>query len=134
MSGGRRNGRPFASLRALAALLAGGCILTNGCHGEDLSKASAERIYLVRCARCHDADGGSRTASEKAQRRIDFRDPIFQQLNRDAQLREVVVHGKGKMMGVPGLSDAELDSILTYVRRLGLGMLGVAGPAPGSSQ
>jgi mono/diheme cytochrome c family protein len=36
----------------------------------------------------------------------------------DADLKKVIVEGKGKMKPVQGLSDAEIDNVIAYVRTM----------------
>jgi mono/diheme cytochrome c family protein len=101
------------------ALLAGAVGLGCQQQAEDLSHASAERIYLVRCSRCHEPDGSSLTASAKTDHDIDFRDPEWQMTFDDAAIRKIATFGQGKMLGVAGITESELDSVIVHVRRIG---------------
>jgi cytochrome c553 len=74
---------------------------------------------MARCARCHEVDGSSTTASEQAGRPVDLRTAEFQAEFSDLRIRHIMIHGEGKMQGIGGLRDAEVDSILRYVRALG---------------
>lgn len=74
--------------------------------------------WMARCARCHELDGSSRTASEQAGRPVDLRTDRFQSEYTDLRIRHIMVYGEGKMQGVSGIRDAEVDSILLYVRAL----------------
>jgi len=74
---------------------------------------------VARCSRCHEIDGSSTTASKQAKRQVDFRKPVFQESFRDEQIREIAVYGTGKMQGIAGITEAELDSVILHVRRLG---------------
>jgi mono/diheme cytochrome c family protein len=73
---------------------------------------------MARCARCHEPDGNSATASEQAGRPVDLRRDEFQTEYTDLRIRYIMIHGEGKMQGVSGIRDAEVDSILLYVRAL----------------
>jgi cytochrome c553 len=73
---------------------------------------------MARCARCHEADGNSATASESAGRPVDLRSEEFQNEFTDLRIRYIMINGEGKMQGISGLRDAEADSILRYVRAL----------------
>jgi mono/diheme cytochrome c family protein len=73
---------------------------------------------MARCARCHEPDGNSATASEQAGRPVDLRSDEFQTEYTDLRIRYIMIHGEGKMQGVGGIRDAEVDSILRYVRAL----------------
>ena len=101
----------------MSRLLLGFLLLLAGCGKE--YPPTAEGRYLARCARCHEVDGSSITASEQADKRVSIRDPEFQRLASDADIERIVTRGKGRMMPVSGLSAAELDSIVLHVRRLG---------------
>jgi len=80
---------------------------------------TAEGRYMAYCARCHEVDGSSITASEQAGETISIRSPEFQQLATDDDIRHIITRGKGQMMAVTGLSEAEIDSVILHVRRLG---------------
>ena len=79
---------------------------------------SPQGRYMARCARCHELDGSSATASEQAGRPVDLRTARFQAEYTDLRIRHIMIYGEGKMQGVSGISDAEVDSILLYVRAL----------------
>ena len=79
---------------------------------------SPQGRWMARCARCHELDGSSATASEQAGRPVDLRTALFQSEYTDLRIRHIMVFGEGKMQGVSGIKDAEVDSILRYVREL----------------
>lgn len=89
-----------------------------GCGGVD-HPPTAEGRYLARCSRCHEPDGSSVTASEQAKKKIDLRAPFFQRNVTDAEIAEVILQGKGRMMPITGIEAAEIDSVILHVRRLG---------------
>ena len=91
-------------------------LLLAGC-GPSLPDSPQGR-WMARCARCHEFDGSSRTAAEQAGRPVDLRTARFQSEYTDLRIRHIMVHGEGKMQGVSGISDAEADSVLRYVRAL----------------
>lgn len=108
----RRGGRAtWGGGIALALALAIGC-------GKEYPP-TAEGRFLQHCARCHEVDGSSITASEQAGETISIRSPEFQGLATDQDIENIIRRGKGRMMAVTGLSDAEVDSIVLHVRRLG---------------
>ena len=74
--------------------------------------------WMARCARCHELDGSSVTASEQAGRPVDLRTARFQAEYTDLRIRHIMEFGEGKMQGVSGIRPAEIDSILRYVRAL----------------
>lgn len=103
--------RTLVVLGAMTTLLA-------GC-GRVEYPPTAEGRYLAYCARCHEPDGSSATASKQAKKTIDLRAPLFQQNLTDEDIALVVMQGKGRMMPVAGITAAELDSVIVHVRRLG---------------
>ena len=102
--------RRLAGGALLAAVLLAGC-------GPDYPQTPHGR-WMARCARCHEVDGSSVTATEQAGRPVDLRTDQFQSEFTDLRIRHIVVHGEGKMQGVSGIRDAEVDSILLYIRAL----------------
>ena len=96
--------------------LAGLVFLATGCGGAEYPPTSWG-LYLNECARCHEPDGSSLTASDLAEHPVDLRQPLFQRTVSDAEIRRIMVYGEGRMHGVAGLSDADVDSILLQVRR-----------------
>ena len=102
--------------RILLTLLA---VAAVGC-GESYPPTS-EGLYMAKCSRCHEADGSSITASDQADRGIDFRTEFFQVNHPDSTLRRIMQFGEGRMQGIPGLDEAEMDSIILHVRRLAPG-------------
>jgi mono/diheme cytochrome c family protein len=98
-------------LLAAAAWVAVGC-------GESYPP-TAEGIYMAKCSRCHEADGSSATASDLASATIDLRGEFFQKNTTDGEIRTIIQRGVGRMQGVPNLTDAEVDSLVLQVRRLG---------------
>ena len=109
---------PLAAALILFGLLA--------CSSEPSYPPTSAGLYMARCSRCHEIDGSSTTASKLAKRPVDFRAAIFQESFVDAKIQEIAVYGTGKMQGVPDLSQAELDSIVLHIRRLG-GMVAAGG-------
>lgn len=101
-----------------AVLVVLGCLVLHGCGGVEYPP-TAEGRYLARCSRCHEPDGSSATASKQAEKTIDLRTPLFQRGVSDAEIAEIVLQGKGRMMPVSGITAAEVDSVILHVRRLG---------------
>ena len=93
--------------------------LLTACSSEPIDP-SPEGVYLARCVRCHEIDGSSATASEQADKLIDFRSPEFQSIISDAEIRRTAIHGTGRMQGISGITDQQVDSVIVHVRRLEL--------------
>ncbi len=98
-------------------LLATGLAILAGCSSEPIDP-SPEGVYLARCVRCHEIDGSSTTASEQADRPVDLRSAYFQRHTSDAEIRRIAIHGKDRMQGINGITDAQVDSVIVHVRRL----------------
>ncbi len=94
------------------------CVSFLGC-GRKAEDPSPAGVYAARCARCHEIDGSSTTASKMAKEEIDLRDPVFQRYNSDERIRRIARFGKGRMQGVPDITDTELDSVVVQIRKLG---------------
>lgn len=80
------------------------------------------KVFAVRCALCHGADGhgdgvGSKALNPKPR---NFHDKAYMSTRTDAQLLEVIHNGKGAMPKWGGvLSEAEINAVLQHVRALG---------------
>ncbi len=80
---------------------------------------SPEGLYACKCQRCHEVDGSGATASRMAGEDVDLRSPLMQRNVSDAEIARIVNYGEGEMSAVAGLTQAEVDSIIVHVRRLG---------------
>jgi mono/diheme cytochrome c family protein len=106
------------------------CLLSAICYcatvGRADSSATGEKIFQSRCFVCHGRDGkGSGPASQGlTQKPQDLTDPSWQRGVTDQQIKNVIraggaIMGKsGAMPPNPDLSDADLNSLLSYVRHL----------------
>lgn len=81
--------------------------------------AAGKALYDKKCATCHGPDGAGKEAMAKMLK-VEFRHLGSKevQAKKDEELRKDIVEGTGKMKPVKGLSDAELDCIIAYVRSL----------------
>lgn len=102
--------------RAARILLVGSVIGLVAC-GPGLPPTPEGR-WVARCARCHELDGSSATATELAGRPVDLRTAEFQSEYTDLRIRYIMLYGEGRMEGIGGIREAEIDSILVYVRGL----------------
>jgi mono/diheme cytochrome c family protein len=81
--------------------------------------AAGKAVYERKCKMCHGAAGEGNPGMAKA---LNITIPPLgsgdvQKLS-DADLKKVITEGKGKMKPVAGLSDAEVDNVIAYVRTL----------------
>lgn len=84
---------------------------------------AGEEVYLSRCLPCHDYYGRpSATPPAGVRKPRDLSDPKLQESLRDAEIKDLVRHGKqGMPVLVPRISHAEADDLVTYVRVLSPG-------------
>lgn len=76
-------------------------------------------IYMKKCKTCHAEDGhGNEGMAKLLKTTIPPLDGSEVQKMSDADLKKVIVEGKGKMKPVQGLSDAEIDNVIAYVRTM----------------
>ncbi len=79
------------------------------------SAGDSANLYKTKCAGCHGADA----AGKSAMKNTDLRASEVQKQT-DAQLREAVANGKGKMPGYKDkLSKEQIAGLVTYIRSLG---------------
>jgi len=80
--------------------------------------AAGKAAYDKSCKSCHGADGTANPAIAKMMK-VDMRDlkSADVQAASDADLKKIIVDGKGKMKPMPSLS-ASADNIVAYMRSL----------------
>lgn len=76
-------------------------------------------VYLKRCKMCHGADGEGNPAIAKMLK-VEFKalDSEDVQKKTDAEFKEIIVKGKGKMAAVRGTTDSEIEKVIAYLRSL----------------
>jgi mono/diheme cytochrome c family protein len=81
--------------------------------------AAGKAVYDKKCATCHGPDGAGKEAMAKMLK-VEFRALGSKevQAKKGEELRKDVTDGTGKMKPVKGLTDAELDNVIAYVRSL----------------
>lgn len=79
------------------------------------------RLFGAACARCHGAEGRGGPAQGTMPAPRNFHDAAFQSAHTDAELKEIIRHGKGAYM--PGfaavMSDPDLDHLVGQLRAFG---------------
>lgn len=79
----------------------------------------ASGLYNKQCAECHGKDGRGRTFRGKHTHARDLTDAQWQDQVTDERFYNSISKGKGKMPAFSKkLSDAEIDSLVTFVRNL----------------
>ena len=80
---------------------------------------SGQALFKARCALCHGEDGKGQTNLGKQLKAFDLNSAKVQK-NSDAQLKQVVLQGKGNMPPFQAQLDAaQVNAILKYVRHFG---------------
>jgi|SRR5580704_11728218 mono/diheme cytochrome c family protein len=74
-------------------------------------------VYLKKCKTCHAEDGhGNDGMAKLLKTTIPPLDSDDVQKKSDADIKKVIVEGKGKMKPVKDISDVEIDNVIAYVR------------------
>jgi mono/diheme cytochrome c family protein len=80
---------------------------------------SAAALYARHCASCHGKDGRAKTFKAKFNHARDLTDPLWQDEVSDEGLYNSIMNGKKKMPAYrKKLSEAQVNSVITYVRTL----------------
>lgn len=81
--------------------------------------AAGKAVYEKKCKMCHGASGEGNPGMAKALNVTiaNLSSADVQKLS-DADIKKAVTEGKGKMKPVAGLSDADVDNVIAYVRTL----------------
>jgi len=97
----------------LALLVLAACA---GSWAQDNTDAGA--VFKKNCALCHGPDGRAQTPAGKNLKASDLTSPAVQSQS-DAQIREALAKGKGKMPPYgPALGDKGLAAMVKYIRSL----------------
>ncbi len=80
---------------------------------------SADATFKAKCAACHGPDGKGNTAVGKSVGVHDFSSPDVQKAS-DADLAQIIEHGKNKMPGyASSLKEPDIKDLVAYIRGLG---------------
>ena len=84
-----------------------------------MAAGDARSVYNARCASCHGRDGRASSARAKREHARDMTSGEWQDSVSDERLYNAISNGKGKMPAFKKkLSDAQIDELVNYVRRL----------------
>jgi mono/diheme cytochrome c family protein len=78
----------------------------------------AASLFNSQCAKCHGRDGRAKTARGRKTHTRDITGADWHNDVSDERIFNSISRGKGKMPAFKKLSDAQIDSLVSYVRRL----------------
>jgi mono/diheme cytochrome c family protein len=79
--------------------------------------AAGKEVFLKKCKTCHGEDGnGNQGMAKLLKTTIPPMDSDAVQGKSDAEIKKIITEGTGKMKPVKDLSDADIDSVIAYVR------------------
>ncbi len=111
--------RAFALMVALTALALSAEGRRVGTASTATSPRSAALLYSRNCSSCHGKDGQSKTFKAKFNHARNLTDPDWQGSVSDERIFNSIANGRGKMPPLhKKMSDAEIDSLVLYVRGL----------------
>lgn len=99
----------FRSLLLLTVVLSITCVA----YSDD-----SAALFKSKCAMCHGPDGTAGTAMAKNLGIKSYRAPEVQKES-DADLKSIIVNGKGKMPAFKTLTGEQVDGLVKYIRELG---------------
>jgi len=101
----------------LAAVAAGQFIYTTSARFSSPAAVDAA-LFNSQCAKCHGRDGRARTTRGRQLHTRDITNAEWQDDVTDERIFNSIKRGKGKMPAFKKFSDAQIDSLVSYVRRL----------------
>jgi len=75
-------------------------------------------FFRSKCAMCHGPDGTANTTMGKNLGIKSYKSPDVQKQS-DANLKDTIVNGKGKMPSYKSLTPEQVDALVKYIRELG---------------
>jgi len=78
----------------------------------------AASLFNSQCAQCHGRDGRAKTKRGRQTHTRDITNAEWQNDVSDERIFNSISRGKGKMPSFKKLSDAQIDSLVGYVRQL----------------
>ena len=108
----------FAVTGLLTTVFVAGAVSSTAGVGS-ATAPDAAALYNNKCAKGHGRDGRSKTARGKLTHSRDLTSGDWQNDVSDERIFNSISNGKGKMPAFKkGLSESQIDSLVTYVRRL----------------
>jgi mono/diheme cytochrome c family protein len=79
---------------------------------------AGKATFAQKCVPCHGADAMGNTPVAKAfNADLNLHDAKAQAL-KDADIKDILTNGRGKMPKPPGVSDADIPNLIAYIRTL----------------
>ena len=89
----------------------------NGTNFAVTAAPDAVSLFKSECATCHGRDGRGKTKRGRQTHSRDITNAEWQNDVSDERIFNSISRGKGKMPSFKKLSDAQIDSLVTYVRQ-----------------
>lgn len=80
--------------------------------------AESAALFKSKCAMCHGPDGTASTTMGKNLGIKSYKAPEVQK-QPDADIKNIIVNGKGKMPSYKTLTTEQVDGLVKYIRELG---------------
>jgi len=103
---------------AFTAAVAGRLVRTARVNYLSAAAPDASSLFNSQCAQCHGRDGRAKTKRGRQTHTRDITSAEWQNDVSDERIFNSISRGKGKMPAFNKLSDAQIDSLVSYVRRL----------------
>jgi mono/diheme cytochrome c family protein len=103
---------------AFTLTVAGRLARTAAVNDSSATAPDGASLFNSQCAQCHGRDGRAKTKRGRQTHTRDIASAEWQNDVSDERIFNSISHGKGKMPAFKKLSDAQVDSLVTYVRRL----------------
>ena len=105
-------------IAAFAVIVASRLVHTSSANRAPAAAPDAAALFNSQCAKCHGRDGRAKTRQGRQMHTRDITGAEWQNDVSDERIFNSISRGKGKMPAFKKLSDAQIDSLVSYVRQL----------------
>lgn len=105
-------------MRVVLIMIGIGALAAAAAFGADA--AAGKAAYDTSCKKCHGVDGAPVASVQKmlkADNMKDLKDPSVQ-AETPAQMKEIILNGKGKMKPVKTIAAGDVDNVIAYVKSM----------------
>ena len=104
-------------MQTILTILTLAVLLATAASADDAN--AGKGVYDRSCRACHGPDGAGNPAIAKMMKveMKDLKSPEVQAMS-DAEIKQIVSNGKGKMRPVASVSGADLNNVIAYLRSL----------------